>query len=208
MTYTDYLKHHGILGMKWGQRNGPPYPLTSSQMNSKERANNMSLATSGQNQNGNNQQKTQDQQPVKKDSRKLVKKRVRDLSDEELKTAIDRAKKEKELDTLNASSISNGKRFVKAMMLIGGTVAISTFVTNIARKWGENSSTEVLKRTKSERMKKLAEEEALARARTSVYGMKTKIDTSTVEGLNQYYTVCRNAINHLMQSQGFDKAFK
>ena len=28
-TFTNdlYLAHHGILGQKWGQRNGPPYPL-------------------------------------------------------------------------------------------------------------------------------------------------------------------------------------
>ena len=25
--YRDYLAHHGILGMKWGHQNGPPYPL-------------------------------------------------------------------------------------------------------------------------------------------------------------------------------------
>lgn len=37
MTYEDYLQHWGILGMKWGQRNGPPYPLSSRQMNAKER---------------------------------------------------------------------------------------------------------------------------------------------------------------------------
>ena len=22
-----YIAHHGILGQKWGDRNGPPYPL-------------------------------------------------------------------------------------------------------------------------------------------------------------------------------------
>jgi len=26
-TYSEYLAHHGILGMKLGKRNGPPYPL-------------------------------------------------------------------------------------------------------------------------------------------------------------------------------------
>lgn len=27
LTQSDELQHHGILGQKWGQQNGPPYPL-------------------------------------------------------------------------------------------------------------------------------------------------------------------------------------
>lgn len=32
-----YLAHHGILGMKWGVKNGPPYPLGSSAHSSSEK---------------------------------------------------------------------------------------------------------------------------------------------------------------------------
>ena len=28
--YDSYLEHHGILGQKWGKRQGPPYPLGAS----------------------------------------------------------------------------------------------------------------------------------------------------------------------------------
>ncbi len=32
---NDFLVHHGILGQKWGVRNGPPYPLESDKLASK-----------------------------------------------------------------------------------------------------------------------------------------------------------------------------
>lgn len=34
----DYLSHHGILGMHWGKRNGPPYPLGGDDYSSEQKA--------------------------------------------------------------------------------------------------------------------------------------------------------------------------
>lgn len=33
----NYLEHHGILGQKWGKKNGPPYPLDEKQHSSAEK---------------------------------------------------------------------------------------------------------------------------------------------------------------------------
>lgn len=35
--YGTYLKHHGILGMHWGKKNGPPYPLGASDHSTSEK---------------------------------------------------------------------------------------------------------------------------------------------------------------------------
>lgn len=34
---SNYLAHHGILGQKWGQKNGPPYPLDAGDHSSSEK---------------------------------------------------------------------------------------------------------------------------------------------------------------------------
>ena len=36
-AWREELYHHGIIGQKWGKRNGPPYPLTKSQMSFAEK---------------------------------------------------------------------------------------------------------------------------------------------------------------------------
>lgn len=33
----DYLAHHGILGQKWGKKNGPPYPLDYKKLSAEEK---------------------------------------------------------------------------------------------------------------------------------------------------------------------------
>lgn len=34
---SNYLAHHGILGMRWGRKNGPPYPLGSEDHSAREK---------------------------------------------------------------------------------------------------------------------------------------------------------------------------
>lgn len=35
----NHISHHGILGQKWGKKNGPPYPLYRSKLGAKEKLN-------------------------------------------------------------------------------------------------------------------------------------------------------------------------
>ena len=37
VKHSDHLEHHGILGQKWGDQNGPPYPLNPSQKSYSEK---------------------------------------------------------------------------------------------------------------------------------------------------------------------------
>lgn len=61
----EYLKHHGILGMKWGKKNGPPYPIgVSAHSQSEKKAGwRKSLDKSDyENQNGDKKKELSDKQ--------------------------------------------------------------------------------------------------------------------------------------------------
>lgn len=81
----DYLEHHGITGMKWGKRNGPPYPLAASQKSSAEKSAEKGSG-SGPGGSGVSQKKPKKVSPKK--AKQMKEEEYEALSDEEKKAKI------------------------------------------------------------------------------------------------------------------------
>lgn len=97
MDSKNELQHHGILGMKWGKRNGPPYPLSGEQ---KTRA-----------------EKRAEYFREKNHQKKVVKQQMEDrspklkvMTDEELIAAIKRLELEKKYAELSVKKVETKKK--------------------------------------------------------------------------------------------------
>lgn len=94
---SNYLQHHGIEGMQWGVRHGPPYPLSGSGKSSG----------------------TKKKRPTK---------RVKKMTDEELRKNLERVRTENQYRSEKARA-KRGRRFLnqtkddlKTVLAIGGTI--------------------------------------------------------------------------------------
>ena len=80
-TFENALEHHGILGMKWGITNGPPYPLKAGAHNASEKKAGWqkSLSTASQKALKKAQKAIDSVEPVAKKAAKDVKQSVKKL---------------------------------------------------------------------------------------------------------------------------------
>ena len=152
----DHLMHYGRLGMKWGVMNGPPYPLGQSKVK-RLREQNKKLKERQKVQDLKNKQlELKKSLKLEKQRERLLKKELKtdpghlkeynsrlnkrkgliNMTDKEISDTKNRLENENKIREAEKSSIANGKSFVKAVLLAGGTVALTTFVKNVAEKKG------------------------------------------------------------------------
>lgn len=107
MDSKNELQHHGILGMKWGKRNGPPYPLSGHQKSASEKA----------------AEKGKDPKIV---DRLQAVENKRYLSDKELMDRINRLQLEKKLVDLTFEDVHPGQAMAQNIIKTVGTSVVST----------------------------------------------------------------------------------
>ena len=96
-TSRYYLQHSGILGMKWGKRNGPPYPLNYNDLSQEEK----------------DQAK---QKAVRSGNITEAVNNIDYFTDGELRELKERFKLDQEVKSLAAESINTGEKVIDATM--------------------------------------------------------------------------------------------
>lgn len=143
MAYYAFVskdfEHHGVLGMHWGIRRYQPYPKGQKVKGGKE----VGEAAKVKQRPSKPSKKTS---PPKSEPKEEPKKTIKDMTDEEIRTAVARLKLEKEFKDLLASSTpkksKRGKELITKMLEgsvqnIGGqltTYAMGTAVNQIAKR--------------------------------------------------------------------------
>lgn len=161
MGENDELYHHGVKGQKWGERNGPPYPLESnvSKSNAKRKfdtgkitekaksaANSIkksvkSVTDSAKEKAAERKEKSDAEKERKKEVEEQTSAKKKDpskMTNDELKEAISRMNLEKAYNStynsLHPQTVSKGKQFMSNLGTSLGNAATES-VKTVAKDW-------------------------------------------------------------------------
>lgn len=130
------LEHHGILGMRWGRKNGPPYPLDGSDHSASEKKAGWKKSLGGgrnESEYGRNEKKTKDNKINKKRAKSLEKDVQKEYKKAETEEYIKSGSK---LDKLTGDDYFNEIDRIQAD-------AFKKTFDNLVKKYGDLSTSDM-----------------------------------------------------------------
>ena len=119
---SEYLSHHGILGMKWGIRRyqNKDGSLTNAGKKKAARMRKQYTELTGKKLRSHPEYSKESSGKKAKESKK---KSISEMSDSEIQAKINRLKLEKQLNELSPKQVSRGRKIANAILSSAGTIA-------------------------------------------------------------------------------------